>query len=74
MGDSLNKSFFFFFAMSMSTTSKPQLTDEQIQILKAKFTQFLVIGRANAGKTTILRRLCNLRRSEDASTSDIIWV
>jgi len=50
-----------FFAESMSTLPKPQLTDEQIQKLKAKFTQFriLVIGRANAGKTTILRRLCN---------------
>jgi len=50
-----------FVAVSMSTSSKPQLTDEQIQKLKANFTQFriLVIGRANAGKTTILRRLCN---------------
>ncbi|KAF8816785.1 hypothetical protein BYT27DRAFT_7181244 [Phlegmacium glaucopus] len=45
----------------MSTSSKPQLTAEQIQKLPAKFTRFriLVIGRANAGKTTILRRLCN---------------
>ena len=43
------------------TSSKPQLTAEQVQELRAKFTRFriLVIGRANAGKTTILRKLCN---------------
>ena len=40
---------------------KTQLTDEQSQKLKAKFTQFhiLVIRQANASKTTILQRLCN---------------
>ncbi|KAF8800441.1 era-like GTP-binding protein, partial [Phlegmacium glaucopus] len=45
----------------MSTSSKPQLTAEQIRKMQTKFTRFriLVIGRANAGKTTILRRLCN---------------
>ena len=44
----------------MSTPSaKPHLTAEESQ--KAKFRQFriLVIGRANAGKTTILRKVCN---------------
>ena len=46
----------------MSTSnSKPQFSTEQIEKIKAKFTQFriLVIGRANAGKTTILQRVCN---------------
>ena len=48
-----------FFAMA--TSSKPQLTAEEIQKTRAKFKQFriLVIGRANAGKTTILRKVCN---------------
>ncbi|KAF8799179.1 hypothetical protein BYT27DRAFT_7264201 [Phlegmacium glaucopus] len=43
------------------TPYKPQLTPEQIWKLQAKFARFriLVIGRANAGKTTILQRLCN---------------
>ena len=45
----------------MSTSSKPHLTTEEIQKTRAKFRQFriLVIGRANAGKTTILRKVCN---------------
>ena len=45
----------------MSTSSKPLLIAAQIEKIKAQFTQFriLVIGRANAGKTTVLRGLCN---------------
>jgi len=45
----------------MSTSSQPHLTTEEIQKTRAKFLQFriLVIGRANAGKTTILRKVCN---------------
>jgi GTP-binding protein EngB required for normal cell division len=45
----------------MSTSSHPQFGDEQIQAIRARFTRFriLVVGRANAGKTTILRKLCN---------------
>ena len=45
----------------MSTSSKPQLTAEEIRKTRAKFKKFriLVIGRANAGKTTILRKVCN---------------
>ena len=45
----------------MSTSSQPHPTTEEIQRTKAKFKQFriLVIGRANAGKTTILRKVCN---------------
>ena len=48
-------------SFAMSTSSKPQLTAEQFQKTRAKFKQFriLVIGRANAGKTTILRKVCN---------------
>jgi polynucleotide 5'-kinase involved in rRNA processing len=48
-------------SFAMSTSSKPQLTAEEIQTTRAKFKQFriLVIGRANAGKTTILRKVCN---------------
>ena len=47
-------------AMS-STSSRPQLSARQMQDLRERFTQFriLVIGRANAGKTTILHTLCN---------------
>ena len=47
-------------AMS-STSSRPQLDAQQVQKLREIFTIFriLVIGRANAGKTTILRALCN---------------
>jgi len=45
----------------LSTSSKPHLSTEEIQKTQAKFSQFriLVIGRANAGKTTILRKVCN---------------
>ena len=44
-----------------STSSRPQLGAQQMQELRKRFTRFriLVIGRANAGKTTILRNLCN---------------
>jgi septin family protein len=43
----------------MSTSSQP--TAEETKKTRAKFKQFriLVIGRANAGKTTILRKVCN---------------
>ena len=45
----------------MSTSFQPKLTAQQIEKTRAKFKQFriLVIGRANAGKTTILRRVCD---------------
>ena len=45
----------------MSTSLKPQLTAEEIQETRQRFTRFhiLVIGQANAGKTTILRAVCN---------------
>ena len=43
--------------------SRPRSTDEQSQKMPAESTpdqfRILVIGRANAGKTTILRRLCD---------------
>ena len=47
--------------LAMSTSSRPHLTTGKIQKTRAKFQQFriLVIGRANAGKTTILRKVCN---------------
>jgi len=37
------------------------LDPEEAAILRAKYTHFriLVIGRANAGKTTLLKRVCN---------------
>ena len=43
------------------TSSRPQLNAQQMEKLRERFTQFriLVIGRANAGKTTILRKLCD---------------
>ena len=52
-------------AMS-STSSRPQLSAQQMAELRDVFTQFriLVIGRANAGKTTILRKLCNASTGE----------
>ena len=45
----------------MSTSSNPLLTAEEIQKTRKRFKQFriLVIGRANAGKTTILRKVCD---------------
>ena len=48
-------------SFAMSTSSQPQFTTEQIEKIQKKLTRFrvLVIGRANAGKTTILQRLCN---------------
>ena len=48
-------------SFAMSTSSQPQLTAEEIQKTRARFKHFriLVIGRANAGKTTILRNVCN---------------
>ena len=66
MGDSHNLSIYSnltsrdSLAMS-STSSRPQLSTQQMAELRDMFTQFriLVIGRANAGKTTILRNLCN---------------
>ena len=44
-----------------STSSRPPLSARQMRKLRKKFTRFriLVIGRANAGKTTILQKLCN---------------
>jgi polynucleotide 5'-kinase involved in rRNA processing len=44
--------------LQMSASSKSQLTAQEI---RNRFTRFriLVIGRANAGKTTILRTVCN---------------
>ena len=45
----------------MSTSSQPILTAKEIGKTLAKFKQFriLVIRRANAGKTTILQRVCD---------------
>ena len=44
-----------------STSSRPQLNAREMDKLRGRFNNFriLVIGRANAGKTTILRNLCN---------------
>ena len=44
-----------------TTSSHSQFTDEQIQEIRTRFNQFrvLVVGRANAGKTTLLRKICN---------------
>jgi GTPase SAR1 family protein len=37
------------------------MSDLDPYVLRAKYTRFriLVIGRANAGKTTLLQRVCN---------------
>jgi GTPase SAR1 family protein len=42
------------------------MTPEEAAKLRATYTHFriLVIGRANAGKTTLLKRVCNTK--EDA--------
>jgi len=48
------------------------MTDvEEAANLRAKYTHFriLVIGRANAGKTTLLRRVCNTE--EDPVYSEV---
>ena len=47
-------------AIRLDSRSTPQPLDEAAK-LRAKYTRFriLVIGRANAGKTTLLKRVCN---------------
>ena len=41
----------------------PTTNPEEAAELRAKYTHFriLVIGRANAGKTTLLKRVCNTK-------------
>jgi len=50
---------------SQSNTPRTELTTnpEEVAKLRAKYTHFriLVIGRANAGKTTLLKRVCNTK-------------
>ena len=56
------------FILPRPTTTMPSDTDPYD--LRAKYTHFriLVIGRANAGKTTLLQRVCNT--TEDPCTYD----
>jgi len=44
-----------------AVVAPPVVTPEEAAKLRAKYTRFriLVIGRANAGKTTLLKRVCN---------------
>ena len=53
-------------------TTDPEL--EEAANLRAKYTHFriLVIGRANAGKTTLLRRVCNTE--EDPVYSEVRYL
>ena len=48
------------FRLGSRSTPAPAVTNEASE-LRAKYTRFriLVIGRANAGKTTLLKRVCN---------------
>jgi len=48
---------------SQSNPSSHSNTPEEAAKLRAKYTHFriLVIGRANAGKTTLLKRVCNTK-------------
>ena len=43
--------------------STPLVPTKEAASLRAKYTHFriLVIGRANAGKTTLLKRVCNTK-------------
>ena len=45
-------------SLPLSTTT---MSDRDTYVLRSKYTRFriLVIGRANAGKTTLLQRVCN---------------
>jgi ribosome biogenesis GTPase A len=53
--------------LAPTTTTDP----EEAAKLRAKYTHFriLVIGRANAGKTTLLKRVCNSK--EDPVYNDV---
>ena len=48
--------------------------EEETAKLRAKYTHFriLVIGRANAGKTTLLKRVCNTK--EDPGYSKVVYL
>src|SRR5258705_13647988 len=48
---------------SHSNSPRAGLTSKEAAKLRAKYTHFriLVIGRANAGKTTLLKRVCNTK-------------
>ena len=77
-------------ADSIFTLPTTTMSDRDPYDLRAKYTHFriLVIGRANAGKTTLLQRVCNttedpviyddnknlvrVHTPEDDSTSDIL--
>ncbi|KAG5652123.1 hypothetical protein H0H81_006199, partial [Sphagnurus paluster] len=45
----------------MSTSASPDISPQMAERLRKKVDRFriLVIGRANAGKTTILKKVCN---------------
>ena len=47
--------------LSLSHTTVDDMSHPDPYDLRAKYTRFriLVIGRANAGKTTLLQRVCN---------------
>ena len=50
------------FRLGLQAQSRSNTQDEAAK-LRAKYTHFriLIIGRANAGKTTLLKRVCNTR-------------
>jgi hypothetical protein len=50
-------------APSVNPPSTVTITPEEATKLRATYTHFriLVIGRANAGKTTLLKRVCNTK-------------
>ena len=55
------------------TVSTITIDPKEAAKLRAKYTHFriLVIGRANAGKTTLLKRVCNTK--EDPVYSEVIY-
>jgi len=55
------------------TTTATTANSEETAKLRAKYTHFriLVIGRANAGKTTLLKRVCNTKEDPVYSKVEI---
>ena len=64
------------FGLGSQSTAKLEL--EEAAKLRAKYTSFriLVVGRANAGKTTLLKRVCNTTEEPSIYDKNLVsyWV
>ena len=64
----------FFNRLKKVFVATPTVSAEEAAKLRARYTHFriLVIGRANAGKTTVLKRVCNTK--EDPIYSEVRYL